>query len=133
MRRNLIDEKDMLRESDRVAVDVINYAVRGLLMTTLELLSQGAGVGTDMGGCGFWEDWGEYNEGNCEPFDGVEFYDGPQFDGQEPERIVLSTEDTYYYLKVASKSYIEEYPERAQRVEELLEAYRKNFDIHEKV
>ena len=130
---NLIDEKDMLRESDRVAVDVINYDVRSSFMTMLELLSQGAGIGTDMGGCGFWEDLGESNDDYYEPFDGVEFYDGPQFDGEEPKSIVLSVEDTYYYLKVASKAYIEEYPERAQRVEELLEAYRKNFDIHEKV
>ena len=48
---NLIDEKDLLRESDRVAVEVINDIIGYCFIEQLEYLSKGTGIGTDFGLC----------------------------------------------------------------------------------
>ena len=127
MRRmdDLIDEKDLLRESDRVAVSVIEDVLLNF-MSTLRYFSKGIGVGNDLGLCVFWDNLDETQKKECEPFDGVECSDIAD------ERGVLSYEDFYYYLRVASNTYIQLYPQDAAEVEELLAAYRKRFNIGEK-
>ena len=122
---DLIDEKDLLRESDRVAVDVIEDVLLDF-MSTLRYFSKGIGVGTDLGICLFWDSLSEAEKKECEPFDGVEC------SNILDERGVLSYEDFYYYLRVASNTYIQLYPQDAAEVEELLAAWRKRFNIGEK-
>ena len=122
----LIDEKYLLREGDKLAVAIINVPLSGLFVETLRGFSKGVGIDADIGGCDFWEDVMEYDPNRTDRFDGIEFYSCLD------DRVVLSFEDTYYYMRIASKNYIQLYPEDAAEVEELLAAYRKRFNIGEK-
>ena len=118
-----IKDEDMLRESDRPAVTVLNTITDDFFVKAIESVSNGIGFGVNMGACSFWEDLDEYERTY------IPYFDGVLFGLHDDEETVLSFEEFYYYLKIVCEEYCDEYPEERAKVMELLETYRKRFHL----
>lgn len=86
----------------------------------VESLGRGKGYGYNDAGCTFWDDLDEYDKSKeDEPFE-IYCY-------VVDEGCVLSYDDMFDYLKIASDRYAQRYPGSSRRLQAALDAFAKRF------
>ena len=86
----------------------------------LKCLAGGYGFGIDGGACYHWDSLDEAGKAESDAFEGVEF-SMPILD----LRVVLSYDETIYYMKVACKNYCKSHPEAKTKLDGYIKAYAK--------
>jgi len=118
-----IIENDSLDENHFPVIAVFNEIANEYFVETISSLAEGIGFGVNYGRCFFKRDFEESGISIDENFDGVEFglHNG--------EEIVVDYKTLFYYLNLACKSHIEDFPQDREEVEKILRKVKERFNL----
>lgn len=118
-----IKEDQLLNETHFPVQIILNEIRSNRFITTFNAMSEGVGFGVDSGACTFPGDLDAFDITQGFNFTGVEFglYSG--------EDVIISYDDLYFYLSIICTSYISEFPDKKETIENDLKKYKKMYGI----
>jgi hypothetical protein len=120
-----LTEEDLLSEEHFPVMAVFDMIPDNRFVKTIKCISEGHGFGENYGACTFPADLDEYDIATIGTLNGVEF---GLHNGQE---ITLDYNTFYCYLKKVCVNYIQDFPEDANEISNLLLKFKTLFMIHE--
>lgn len=119
-----IEDEELLDEGHFPVKALFNMVSDSRFIEIAEGISKGTGFGENYGACVFWNDLDDYDKANTLPYEGCEFglHSG--------EEVIIGYQDLFYYLTIVCKKYCEEFPEKAGRVNEILNDYKLRYHIN---
>ena len=113
-------EEDLLSKDHFPVKAVLDMIPDSRFIRTLKCISEGHGFGENYGACTFPSDLDDYDIATRGSLDGVEFalHNG--------EDVVLNYNTFYYYLKKVCDSYVEDFANDREQIDNLLEKIRKS-------
>ena len=116
-------KEDLLKEQHYPILEIMNQIKDDKFLSIIETVSNGIGFGQETGTCLFSDDLDDFSIANGEGFEGVEI---ALYTGEED---IISHITLYYYLQKSSERYIEKFPEFKNMLLQLLQNYKRKFEI----
>ena len=113
-----LQENNLLEQSHFPAIAFFNALSSSNFMRAVKQMSLGIGTGINVVDCTFPNDVQE----DMEKFDGVMF-------SLHEEQVVLDYQTFYYYLSLACKSYLDEFPDDCIELEKYLHTIRERYNL----
>jgi len=117
-------KEDQLISENHFPVKIIFDEIENeRFLDVVNIVSKGEGFGVEAGACLFPNDLDAYDIAQGNGFVGVEFglYSG--------DEIVITYKEFYFYLEVICKSYLIDFPDENEFIEEKLGNYRELYSI----
>ena len=118
-----LTDKDILSLDHFPIKAVFNSIPDRLFIETISSLCQGIGFGVEYGSCLFYSDLDEYDKSFIELFDGV------RFELHNGEEIEIDNGTFYYYLQKVCLTFIEDYPEKSEKIFEILKKVKQQLRL----
>ena len=124
MKRDIrLNDQNMLDKEHFPVQAVFNMVSDDRFIQIIEGISVGRGFGENFGACVFPDDLDEYDIATGGIFIGVEFglHSG--------EEVIIDYETLYKYLQIICSSFIEDYPDKQETLNKLLNKYKQKYNI----
>lgn len=122
---NLILRSDLLKSSHELVRALIEDVPQREFISFIDNLCKDIGKGMNSFWCYFENDFSEEDEEFAQNFD----YKGILFEDVLENKILLSFEDMFYYMKIASIRYYKIYPESEITLKKLLKTFAEKNNL----
>lgn len=116
-----INENELLNREQFPVKELFNMVSDERFIKVIKGISQGVGFGENYGACVFWDDLDEYDKLN------TDIYEGAEFGLHNGKEIIINYNELYYYLKIICNKFIEDYPNQKDKIESIINDYKKKF------
>ncbi|GHU61372.1 hypothetical protein FACS189418_0920 [Clostridia bacterium] len=118
-----LNDQNMLDKEHFPVQAIFNMVSDERFIQIIEGISEGKGFGENFGACIFPDDLDEYDIATGGIFEGVEFglHNG--------EEVVINYETLYKYLQIICLTFIEDYPDKRETLNKLLNKYKQKYHI----